>query len=62
MSSTDYVQCVCNDCGKPLGIGMGVIRGVSELAGGEYYNSPEICDNCMVNRREIAIVEVEREK
>ena len=49
---------ICNDCGKsapdPL-----LVRGVSDLAGGEYYHGPEICEQCMIKRREDAIAEHE---
>ena len=44
----------CNDCGK--GCVVGLVRGVSDLAGGEYYNGKEICEDCMIKRREFAIV------
>lgn len=45
----------CNDCGGGSKTPM-VIRGVSDLAGGDYYNGPEICEQCAIKRRESAIV------
>lgn len=50
-------MCICNDCRKPCVLGL--VRGVSYLAGGEYYNGPEICERCMVIRREDAIIKHE---
>lgn len=51
---------VCNDCGKPTPDPL-LVRGVSDLAGGEYYSGPEICEQCMIIRREDAIAEQEAE-
>ena len=48
-------MCICNDCKK--GCDIGLVRGVSDLASGEYYNGPEICESCMLVRRERAIAE-----
>lgn len=48
------VMCICNDCKK--GCDVGLVRGVSDLAGGEYYSGPEICEHCMIIRRENAII------
>ena len=48
----------CNDCGNP-DKGVMLVRGVSDLAGGEYYNGPEICEKCIDKRREQAVTEYE---
>ena len=50
----------CNDCHKNSDPPM-LVRGVSDLAGGEYYKGPEICEHCMIIRRENAIAEREAE-
>ena len=56
-----YTPGFCNDCGKRANSDNSpmLVRGVSYLAGGEYYNGPEICDQCMVKRRENAIAELQ---
>lgn len=50
----------CADCKKhedPL-----MVRGVSQMAGGEYYNGAGLCEECIAQRREAAIVEHEFRK
>lgn len=47
----------CNDCddfAEPL-----MVKGVSDMAGGVYYEGPGICEYCMRERRERAIADVE---
>ena len=44
----------CNDC-KNFSEHL-YVRGVSHLAGGEYYKGPEICEKCITKRREDAVV------
>ena len=48
---------ICNDCGNSTEPAF--VRGVSNLAGGEYYNGPALCEKCMVIRRENAILAYE---
>jgi len=50
----------CNDCGKPEDPLL--VSGVSDRAGGEYYNGPGICEECIKKRREDAIIWHELEK
>ena len=46
-------MCICARCMKSCDVGF--VRGVSDLAGGEYYNGPEICERCISEIRENAI-------
>ncbi len=50
-------MCICNDCKNKCDVGL--VRGVSDLAGGQYYSGPEICEGCMALRREGAIIMAE---
>lgn len=54
LTGGERIRVICNDC-KGSKKEPGFVRGVSALAGGGYYNGPEICEKCAVKRRETNI-------